>query len=50
MSLMFIGHLGALELAGASIATSFATVTGFSLLVREHLTQARDRGTLKSKR
>ncbi|KAL6644681.1 hypothetical protein ACP70R_016289 [Stipagrostis hirtigluma subsp. patula] len=32
MSLMFVGHLGELELAGASVATSFATVTGFSLL------------------
>jgi hypothetical protein len=35
MSLMFVGHLGELELAGASVATSFATVTGFSLLVRK---------------
>ncbi|TVU05608.1 hypothetical protein EJB05_48777, partial [Eragrostis curvula] len=32
MSLMFVGHLSELELAGASVATSFATVTGFSLL------------------
>ncbi|OEL25868.1 Protein DETOXIFICATION 16 [Dichanthelium oligosanthes] len=32
ISLMFVGHLGELELAGASVATSFATVTGFSLL------------------
>ena len=34
MSLMFVGHLSELELAGACVATSFATVTGFSLLVR----------------
>jgi MATE family multidrug resistance protein len=34
LSLMFVGHLGELELAGASVATFFATVTGFSLLVR----------------
>lgn len=33
ISLMFVGHLGELPLSGASMATSFATVTGFSLLV-----------------
>ncbi|KAI3409552.1 Protein DETOXIFICATION (Multidrug and toxic compound extrusion protein) [Psidium guajava] len=33
ISLMFVGHLGELPLAGASMATSFATVTGFSLLM-----------------
>uniref|UniRef100_A0ACD5ZUF1 Uncharacterized protein n=1 Tax=Avena sativa TaxID=4498 RepID=A0ACD5ZUF1_AVESA len=32
ISTMFLGHLGELPLAGASIAGSFATVTGFSLL------------------
>uniref|UniRef100_A0ACD5V867 Uncharacterized protein n=1 Tax=Avena sativa TaxID=4498 RepID=A0ACD5V867_AVESA len=32
ISIMFVGHLGELPLAGASMATSFATVTGFSLL------------------
>ncbi|CAK8534216.1 unnamed protein product [Lathyrus sativus] len=32
ISVMFVGHLGALTLSGASMATSFATVTGFSLL------------------
>ncbi|KAF8646702.1 hypothetical protein HU200_065704 [Digitaria exilis] len=32
LSLMFVGHLGELQLAGASVATSFATVTGFSVL------------------
>lgn len=33
ISVMFVGHLGELSLSGASMATSFATVTGFSLLV-----------------
>ncbi|KAF0892671.1 hypothetical protein E2562_017649 [Oryza meyeriana var. granulata] len=32
ISVMFVGHLGELELSSASIATSFAGVTGFSLL------------------
>ncbi|KAI4347229.1 hypothetical protein L6164_008059 [Bauhinia variegata] len=32
ISVMFVGHLGKLPLSGASMATSFATVTGFSLL------------------
>uniref|UniRef100_A0ACD5VA87 Uncharacterized protein n=1 Tax=Avena sativa TaxID=4498 RepID=A0ACD5VA87_AVESA len=32
ISTMFLGHLGELPLAGASIAGSFTTVTGFSLL------------------
>ncbi|KAI5441542.1 protein DETOXIFICATION 16 isoform X2 [Lathyrus oleraceus] len=32
ISVMFVGHLGELTLSGASMATSFATVTGFSLL------------------
>jgi MATE family multidrug resistance protein len=30
---MFVGHLGELALYSASMATSFASVTGFSLLV-----------------
>ena len=34
ISVMFVGHLGELPLAGASMASSFAAVTGFSLLVR----------------
>ena len=34
ISVMFVGHLGELALAGAPMATSFASVTGFSLLVR----------------
>ncbi|KAK2451498.1 protein DETOXIFICATION [Trifolium repens] len=29
---MFVGHLGELSLSGASMATSFASVTGFNLL------------------
>lgn len=33
ISVMFVGHLGKLELAAASIAISFAGVTGFSVLV-----------------
>lgn len=33
ISLMFVGHLGELPLSGASMATSFASVTGFSLLM-----------------
>ncbi|KAI6674235.1 hypothetical protein NL676_002141 [Syzygium grande] len=33
ISLMFVGHLGELPLSGASMATSFASVTGFSLLL-----------------
>jgi MATE family multidrug resistance protein len=32
-SLMFVGHLGELALSRASMATSFANVTGFTLLV-----------------
>ena len=33
ISVMFVGHLGELALSAASMATSFASVTGFSLLV-----------------
>lgn len=32
ISVMFVGHLGELPLAGASLATSLANVTGYSLL------------------
>ncbi|CAJ2637137.1 unnamed protein product [Trifolium pratense] len=32
ISVMFVGHLGELPLSGASMATSFASVTGFNLL------------------
>lgn len=34
ISIMFVGHLGDLPLSGASMATSFANVSGFSVLVR----------------
>ncbi|RIA04401.1 hypothetical protein BRARA_K01362 [Brassica rapa] len=33
ISVMFVGHLGSLPLSTASLATSFASVTGFSFLV-----------------
>lgn len=33
ISVMFVGHVGELALSGASMATSFASVTGFSFLV-----------------
>ncbi|OIT38385.1 protein detoxification 16 [Nicotiana attenuata] len=33
ISIMFVGHLGELALSGASMATSFASVTGFSVLL-----------------
>ena len=33
ISVMFVGHLGTLPLSGTSMATSFAAVTGFTLLV-----------------
>ncbi|PWZ06252.1 Protein DETOXIFICATION 16 [Zea mays] len=36
ISVMYVGHLGELPLAGASMANSFATVTGLSLLVSNH--------------
>ncbi|KAK7314618.1 hypothetical protein VNO77_33145 [Canavalia gladiata] len=33
ISVMFVGHLGELPLSAASVATSFASVTGFTLLM-----------------
>ena len=33
ISVMYVGHLGELPLSGASIAISFTSITGFSLLV-----------------
>ncbi|XP_048441679.1 protein DETOXIFICATION 19 isoform X2 [Pyrus x bretschneideri] len=33
ISVMFAGHLGELQLAGATLANSWATVTGFALMV-----------------
>jgi len=38
VSVMFAGHLGELSLSGASVAASFANVTGFSVLVRAVVT------------
>ncbi|OMO73224.1 Multi antimicrobial extrusion protein [Corchorus olitorius] len=34
VSVMFSGHLGELQLAGATLANSWATVTGFAFMVR----------------
>lgn len=33
VSVMFAGHVGQLELAGATLANSWATVTGFAFMV-----------------
>lgn len=33
IAVMFVGHLGELSLSGATMALSFTSVTGFSLLV-----------------
>ncbi|XP_022134851.1 protein DETOXIFICATION 16-like isoform X2 [Momordica charantia] len=33
ISIMFVGHLGELPLSGASMAASFASVTGFSVMI-----------------
>ena len=33
VSVMFAGHLGQLELAGSTLANSWATVTGFAFMV-----------------
>lgn len=40
ISVMFVGHVSELALSGASMATSFASVTGFSLLVNSLLYSA----------
>lgn len=37
ISVMFVGHVSELALSGASMATSFASVTGFSLLVSPYI-------------
>lgn len=37
ISIMFVGHLGELPLSSASMATSFASFTGFSVLVSHRL-------------
>ncbi|RVW29819.1 Protein detoxification 16 [Vitis vinifera] len=41
ISVMFVGHLGELALSGASMATSFASVTGFSLICPLNLRDSR---------
>lgn len=38
VSVIMVGHLDELSLSGASIATSFTSVTGFSLLVKSFFT------------
>jgi MATE family multidrug resistance protein len=48
VSVMFVGHLGELALASASLATSFAGVTGFSLLVINRTPAARRPNVLAS--
>ncbi|KAJ0103044.1 hypothetical protein Patl1_04696 [Pistacia atlantica] len=40
VSVMFAGHLGQLELAGASLANSWATVTGFTFMSNISLSHA----------
>ncbi|CAL5420596.1 unnamed protein product [Camellia sinensis] len=55
ISVMFVGHLGELPLSGASIATSFASVTSFSLLsfwmVEDHESAKKKRdGVLKKRK
>ena len=47
ISVMFVGHLGELALSGASMATSFASVTGFSLLVSKFASVSSFLGTIK---
>ncbi|RVW29812.1 Protein detoxification 16 [Vitis vinifera] len=41
ISVMFVGHLGELALSGASMATSFASVTGLSLICPLNLLDSR---------
>jgi len=41
VSVMFAGYLGELSLSGASVAASFANVTGFSVLVSAVVTSLR---------
>ncbi|KAF3578109.1 hypothetical protein DY000_02029570 [Brassica cretica] len=35
ISVMFVGHLGSLPLSAAAVATSFASVTGFTFLEKK---------------
>ncbi|EOY13050.1 MATE efflux family protein ALF5 [Theobroma cacao] len=44
VSVMFAGHLGDLELAGATLANSWATVTGFALMVGDGCREGRTKG------
>nr|POE78222.1 protein detoxification 7 [Quercus suber] len=37
VSLMMMGHLDKLSLSGVSVATSYAIVTGYSLINRRHM-------------
>jgi MATE family multidrug resistance protein len=37
VSLMFVGHLGELHLAGVSLAISITSATGLNIIVRAHL-------------
>lgn len=37
ISVMFVGHLGELTLSGASMASSFGNVSGFNVMVSQHL-------------
>jgi MATE family multidrug resistance protein len=42
VSVMFAGHLGELELAGATLANSWAMVTGFAFMVTQPRTSFYD--------
>ena len=42
VSVMFAGHLGELELAGATLANSWAMVTGFAFMVTHSRTSFHD--------
>ena len=42
VSVMFAGHLGELELAGATLANSWAMVTGFAFMVTQSRTSFHD--------
>ena len=46
VSVMFTGHLGELPLSGASLGSSFASVTGFYVLVSGFLDSCRRRNTV----
>ena len=46
VSVMFTGHLGELPLSGASLGSSFASVTGLYVLVSGFLDSCRRRNTV----